>query len=178
MKWFLKCIRNYVNFSGRARRSEYWYFTLFAILLMIVAMALDMVCFGQPYRLFYLLVAVFLFLPQLAVSVRRLHDIGRSGKIFIWYYVLSLVWTISLVLAGLSTMAGGETASVWFLVLLFGGCLVFLAWSILLLVWLCTAGTPGDNRYGADPRRGDETPADVCGASRGSASDPRPGGGE
>lgn len=57
MKWFLKCIRNYVNFSGRARRTEFWYFILFSCLLLIVAMALDVVCFNTPYGVFYLLVA-------------------------------------------------------------------------------------------------------------------------
>lgn len=73
MKWFIKCIRNYVNFSGRARRSEYWYFVLFSILLMLVAFILDWICFGRS-SLFYGLAGLFLFLPNLAVMSRRLHD--------------------------------------------------------------------------------------------------------
>ena len=89
MKWFIKCIRNYVNFSGRARRREYWNFVLFSFLLMIVAMILDWICFGQS-SFFYGLSGLFLFLPNLAVMARRLHDTGRSAKILIWYYVIGL----------------------------------------------------------------------------------------
>ena len=85
MKWFINCIRNYVNFSGRARRREYWNFVLFSFLLMIVAMILDWICFGQS-SFFYGLSGLFLFLPNLAVMARRLHDTGRSAKILIWYH--------------------------------------------------------------------------------------------
>lgn len=109
MKWFLKCIRNYVNFSGRARRTEFWYFILFSCLLLIVAMALDVVCFNTPYGVFYLLVALFLFLPQLAVSARRLHDTGRTSKWLLWNYLALLAWAVAaLVLSGLSAFAGGR----------------------------------------------------------------------
>lgn len=153
MKWFIKCIRNYVNFSGRARRREYWYFELCSFLLMIVAIVLDRICFGDPYKLFYALVGLFLFLPNLAVMSRRLHDVGRSAKILIWYYVLGFVWMIALVITGLATITGGAAASTGFLVVLLVGALVFLAWSILFLVWFCTEGTPGENPYGPDPKQ-------------------------
>lgn len=156
MKWFLKCIRNYVNFSGRARRREYWNFVLFSALLLIVAFILDWICFGQYYGFFYGLSGLFLFLPNLAVMARRLHDTGRSAKILIWYYVLGLVWTIALVISGLATVTGGAAASTGFLVLLIAGSVVFLVWSIFFLVWLCTAGTVGENKYGPDPKQNEE----------------------
>lgn len=157
MKWFLKCIRNYVNFSGRARRTEFWYFILFSCLLLIVAMALDVVCFNTPYGVFYLLVALFLFLPQLAVSARRLHDTGRTSKWLLWNYLALLVWAVAaLVLSGLSAFAGGRDASAWFLIVLCGGCVFFFVWEIVFLVWFCLPGTPGENRYGPDPKQPDQ----------------------
>ncbi len=157
MKWFLKCIRNYVNFSGRARRTEFWYFILFSCLLLIVAMALDAVCFNTPYGVFYLLVALFLFLPQLAVSARRLHDTGRTSKWLLWNYLALLVWAVAaLVLSGLSAFAGGRDASAWFLIVLCGGCVLFFIWEIVFLVWFCLPGTPGENRYGPDPKQPDQ----------------------
>ena len=157
MKWFLKCIRNYMNFSGRARRTEFWYFILFSCLLLIVAMALDVVCFNTPYGVFYLLVALFLFLPQLAVSARRLHDTGRTSKWLLWNYLALLVWAVAaLVLSGLSAFAGGRDASAWFLIVLCGGCVFFFVWEIVFLVWFCLPGTPGENRYGPDPKQPDQ----------------------
>ena len=157
MKWFLKCIRNYVNFSGRARRTEFWYFILFSCLLLIVAMALDVVCFNTPYGVFYLLVALFLFLPQLAVSARRLHDTGRTSKWLLWNHLALLVWAVAaLVLSGLSAFAGGRDASAWFLIVLCGGCVLFFIWEIVFLVWFCLPGTPGENRYGPDPKQPDQ----------------------
>ena len=157
MKWFLKCIRNYVNFSGRARRTEFLNFILFSCLLLIVAMALDVVCFNTPYGVFYLLVALFLFLPQLAVSARRLHDTGRTSKWLLWNYLALLVWAVAaLVLSGLSAFAGGRDASAWFLIVLCGGCVLFFIWEIVFLVWFCLPGTPGENRYGPDPKQPDQ----------------------
>lgn len=156
MKWFVKCIRNYVNFSGRARRSEYWYFILFSFLLLLVAMLLDLICFGQS-GIFYGLAGLFLFLPNLAVMARRLHDTGRSAKILLWYYLLGLVWGIAMVVSGASAiLAGSGAMSVGFLLLLVGGSLVFFVWGIFFLVWFCTAGTPGENQYGPDPKQIEE----------------------
>lgn len=153
MKWFIKCIRNYVNFSGRARRREYWYFELYSLLLLLIAALLDRLLFGSPYKLFYGLAGLFLFLPNLAVMARRLHDVGRSARILIWYYVLGLVWTVALVVSGLATVTDAAAASAGFLVVLIGGSLVFVIWAIFFLVWFCTAGTPGENPYGPDPKQ-------------------------
>lgn len=157
MKWFVKCIRNYANFRGRARRAEYWYFTLFCLISMIVAMVLDMLLFGRPL-VFYYCTALFLLLPSLAVSVRRLHDTGRSGKILLWYYISYFVWIFLSVVTGASfilaaiqgSLAGSP--SIAFLIVFFGGILALLVWAIFLLVWFCTAGDKGDNKYGLDPK--------------------------
>ena len=78
--WFIKCLKNYANFNGRARRKEFWFFNLvyFGLLLIISGL------FGSQSPLLILLL-LSMFLPALAVSTRRLHDIGKSG----WWYLIS-----------------------------------------------------------------------------------------
>lgn len=77
--------RNYVKFSGRASRPEFWYWVLFAFIVGIVTGTLDRAIF--PYSETAPLnsvAALILFLPGLAVGVRRLHDIDRTG----WWYLI------------------------------------------------------------------------------------------
>lgn len=124
MKYYLNAIRNYANFKGRARRSEYWYFALFNVLFAIAAILIDNALnttfyMGEnyPFRygLVYLLYALFALLPGLAVLVRRLHDTGKSG----WFFFI---------------------------------CLIPLVGPIWLLVLLFTNSMYGDNRYGPNPK--------------------------
>ncbi len=78
------CFSQYVGFSGRARRSEYWYFTLFNIVASAIVSFISNQA-GIPF-----LPGIFslaLILPSIAVSVRRLHDIGKCG----WWELLGLV---------------------------------------------------------------------------------------
>lgn len=70
-------LTNYANFNGRARRSEYWFFALFAFLVYVVAYIIDAV--AGTYPIFYLVAALALLLPGLSMGVRRLHDTGKSG---------------------------------------------------------------------------------------------------
>ena len=91
MKYFLDCLQHYAEFNGRARRSEYWYFVLFNLVISfvigftfgVIAGLLDMPALANLAYLWSLA----MFIPGLAVSVRRLHDIGRSG----WWLLLSLI---------------------------------------------------------------------------------------
>ena len=117
--------RKYVDFKGRACRSEYWYFTLFNF---IVVFALEIAggmfrasaSAPAPNPLIVMILGLYVLatiLPGIAVVVRRLHDTDHSGW---WYFIV----------------------------------LVPLVGAILLLVWFCTRGTNGPNRYGADPLGG------------------------
>lgn len=116
------CLTKFFTFAGRASRSEYWYFYLFFVLAAIGAGFIDGFVGSTisdedgEYGGGLLLVAAILvlFIPQLAVTVRRLHDTDRSG----WWWWISLI-----------PLVGG----------------------IILLVWLCTRGTEGNNRYGQNP---------------------------
>ena len=90
--WFIKCLKNYATFTGRARRKEFWFFTLSQFIVIIIANIIDAII-GSDF-LFYILTILALILPSLAVCVRRLHDIGKSG----WWYLISLVPLIGLIL--------------------------------------------------------------------------------
>ena len=90
--WYKKVVfENYANFNGRARRSEYWYFALMNLIILVIATVLDSVLgfnFAPlPYGYLYVLVALATFIPGLAVAVRRLHDVGKSG----WFYFIVLI---------------------------------------------------------------------------------------
>src|SRR5690606_6811399 len=91
MNWYLKGLKQYADFGGRARRTEYWMFVLFNTTFAIIAMILDNIfdlTIGElPYGAFYILYALFALIPGLAVSVRRLHDVGKSG----WMILVSLI---------------------------------------------------------------------------------------
>lgn len=91
MSWYLKVLRQYTEFSGRARRKEYWFFVLFNFL---VAFALGLVDAGlglwsqaSGVGLLSGLYSLAVLLPGLAVSIRRLHDTGRSG----WWLLIGLI---------------------------------------------------------------------------------------
>ncbi|MNJ56322.1 Inner membrane protein YhaH [compost metagenome] len=85
MDWYLKVLKNYVGFEGRARRTEYWMFILFNFIVSIVLSIVGALV-GLDSILAYVYAAAVL-LPSLAVAVRRLHDTGRSG----WMILLSLI---------------------------------------------------------------------------------------
>lgn len=91
MNWYLKVLRQYADFSGRARRKEYWMFVLFNVIFAITAMILDnilgLAVEGFGYGPLYGLYAIAVLIPGLAVAVRRLHDIGKSG----WMILVALI---------------------------------------------------------------------------------------
>lgn len=123
MKWYLKVLKDYATFSGRTRRSEYWFFVLFNVIFGIIAMVIDNILGTKfqigsqslPYGYIYLLYSLAVFVPGLAVSVRRLHDVGKSG----WFFLIALIPIIG---------------AIWLLVLMF------------------TDSVSGENKYGTNPK--------------------------
>ena len=91
MNYFLEVMSKYANFSGRARRSEYWYFVLFYSIFLIVAMLVDntmgFTIYNLPYGACYILYVLVTLIPSFSVTVRRLHDIDKSG----WFLLISLI---------------------------------------------------------------------------------------
>jgi uncharacterized membrane protein YhaH (DUF805 family) len=86
---------NYVNFSGRSSRPAYWYFVLFLFIVSIITAIIDVTVFGAeqigPLNAIFSLATL---LPSLAVSIRRLHDIGRTG----WWVFIALIPLIGWIL--------------------------------------------------------------------------------
>jgi len=81
------CFRKYFDFTGRARGSEYWYFFLFAFLVGIAAIILDINLFGYGWESngpLYLISSVVFFIPSISAAARRLHDTNKSGWRQLW----------------------------------------------------------------------------------------------
>ena len=119
MKWFLKVLRQYADFEGRASREEYWMFVLFNFIFSFVFSLIGVALVAATEKtgaaiLPYLYVFVVL-IPGLAVTIRRLHDTGRSA----WFLLVSLIPIIG---------------SIW------------------LFITTILDGTPGENRYGRNPK--------------------------
>lgn len=127
MDLMLQPLRKYADFTGRARRSEYWLFALFVALVQLatgilswfVAGDLGDDAFATPasavIALLYFGFYLYVFIPSLAVSFRRLHDSGRTA----WWMLLVLIPILG---------------------------------HLVLLIFMILDGTPGDNRYGPDPK--------------------------
>jgi uncharacterized membrane protein YhaH (DUF805 family) len=134
MSWYLQVLRHYADFSGRARRKEYWIFTSISVIIESVLFAPGFLAWAAGERdpgtlamvsfLVLVVYALATFLPTLAVGVRRLHDTDRSA----WWLLIGFIPII-----------GG-----W-----------------IVLVFNLLDGTPGPNRFGPDPkgRGASQTPA-------------------
>ena len=125
-KYYLEILTNkYADFKGRARRKEYWFFTLYSSIVTIICIVLDNMLgttlpfFEDLYGWFYVLAAIIHFIPQIALIVRRLHDVGYSGH----FYSTSILLTF-----------------------------VFLIGLIWLFVLLVTDGDKEDNKWGSNPK--------------------------
>jgi uncharacterized membrane protein YhaH (DUF805 family) len=91
MNWYLQALKKYTVFTGRARRKEYWFFVLFNILISAALSVVDYLTgtYNSNYGMGLLggLYALGVLLPAIAVTIRRLHDTGRSG----WWILIALV---------------------------------------------------------------------------------------
>jgi len=83
MNHYLKVLQNYAEFKGRARRSEYWYFFLFNL---IISMVLGFVDVFSEIGFLGNIYTLAVFIPSLAVGVRRMHDVGKSG----WFLLIPI----------------------------------------------------------------------------------------
>ncbi len=88
-EYFKNCISNdYANFNGRARRSEFWYFTLFNLLTIILIYIFSNLIFGEEFAsILNILISLLLFTPTIAVTIRRLHDVNLSG----WFIAIQVI---------------------------------------------------------------------------------------
>lgn len=119
MSWYIEAFKKYAVFSGRSRRKEYWYFVLFNVIVAVVLALIDVLLgtFSSSSGIGLLsgIYSLATIIPSLALTVRRLHDIDRTG----WWVLISLVPLIG---------------------------------TIVLLVFAVTNSTPGENRFGPNPK--------------------------
>lgn len=86
--WFVKCMQNYANFNGRARRKEYWFFILVQFLItFVIGLVLGFILPESLMSIINIILSLVFLVPSLAVGARRLHDIGKSG----WFLLLGLI---------------------------------------------------------------------------------------
>ena len=117
MSWYLRALKKYAVFHGRAHRKEYWMFMLVHTIIYLGLAFIEGVFFGsrQEGPILPVIYALGVLIPILAAGVRRLHDTDRSG----WWFFIQLVPILG---------------------------------PIVMLVFLATDGTKGDNRFGHDPK--------------------------
>ena len=153
MYWFLKCLRQYADFHGRARRKEYWYFTLFYLLFTI---ALSFILYVATWSITYsadlalwvacmgiLIWSLACVIPSLAVAVRRLHDTGRRGWTMLYVIVPSVISSVTSPFAYVSTLA------LWLNIL---ASIITLIASVVIFIFYCQDGEEGENQWGPDPK--------------------------
>ncbi len=161
MHWMLMPLKRYAEFSGRSRRMEYWMFQLFLMLVYVAIIVLMMAVGGgalmsgggDPNAILaaggavmilgalYFLFALAMFIPALAVAVRRLHDTNRSG----WWLLAPLAGYVVMFLgAAIGDSVGGILAIV--------GTIAVLGLGLTLIVFMFLEGTRGPNNYGPDPK--------------------------
>ena len=89
MDFMLIPLKKYADFEGRARRKEYWMFFLFTLVLTLIAGMIDSVIFNTAEDGFGILEPIIqlgLFIPSIAVGIRRMHDVGKSG----WFILIPI----------------------------------------------------------------------------------------
>ncbi len=148
------CFRKFFTYRGRAPRSEYWSFLLFAVLSALAVSSAEFAAgYGNGGGSLGTLVAFVLFFPQVSAAVRRLHDSNRSG----WWVGGFYLYVFAALNIGLMVVfgpAGRGTPAPWGEIVpdaLLGGVVLF---AILMVVLLALKGTEGANKYGPDPVAG------------------------
>ena len=170
------CIRKYADFSGRATRAEYWWWLLATLIVSFGVGALDgFIAYLAGSYGFSPLSTIFglaVLLPDLAVTCRRLHDIGKSGWWQLAWLIIGVLGAIPLIVGVIVFVVSGfygsgdwwsgaewqvETGGlVALMVGIIVSLLVWLALVIWWIVWLSRQGQTGPNRYGPDPRAWDD----------------------
>lgn len=172
MEWMFMPLKRYADFSGRSRRMEFWMWQLFQLLVYVVVVVLAMALGGGAMMMMgsgadpaslvaaggammivimlYLLYCLAVFVPSIAVAVRRLHDTNRTG----WWVLAPLAPYVVMIVAGAMVAASPDSAQVAGGIVLVS-MIAVLVLAIVLLVFYFLEGTRGPNQYGPDPKAPD-----------------------
>ena len=153
MHWYLEALKKYAIFSGRARRKEYWLFYLISIIIGVVPLVLDVILGTYSDEagvgLLSSIYQLGMFIPGIAVSVRRLHDTNHSG----WWLLITLVPLVSVLFVPLVFNDLNLSMTAELLIL----SVFFLGPMIVLLVFMVSDGQLGPNRFGTNPKESPES---------------------
>ena len=101
MQWYFKVFRHYFDFRGRASRAEFWWFVAINAIvsfLLSIPLGFAVAVENESLTLFFQMIAALyslaVFIPRLAVTVRRLHDVGRSGLNYLWMLLPVIGWLL------------------------------------------------------------------------------------
>ena len=132
MDWMLMPYRRYAEFAGRSQRKEYWMFVLFQIIVMIV-----------PY--------ILLFAGAPAVDPMTGETMGSPGVLFYLAFIIIIVFALVTIIPSIAVIVrrlhDTDHSGWWYWIQL-----IPLVGPIIMLVFLCSDGTPGPNRFGPDPK--------------------------
>lgn len=151
--------RHYADFSGRAPRSQYWWWVLFVLIghvvLALADRALNLPMVADTWGLLTIAWVLVLLLPGMAVFVRRLHDTGRSAWWLLILYAAPLIAFVFGVMGASVALVGAvdsnEGVTVGGAILAGVALLIALAIEVVAIVFLASRGTTGPNKYGPDP---------------------------
>ena len=130
------CLKKFFDFTGRARRSEYWWFILF---VMIVSMVFNFIGAVFPMvNILGLIVGLLLSIAQLAALTRRLHDTGRSGW---WMAPVIVMFLVTLVVTDCFDAHVRDEIM-----------LIYMFYSLVLMVFFLQDSRHGENQYGQSPK--------------------------
>jgi len=154
VNWYLKVLKKYAVFRGRAQRKEYWYFILFSTLIYLVFVMIDQAAgFSDlltdrgPISILYSLAVL---VPEIAVAARRFHDTNHSGW---WQLMLIPFMTVPWLI--------NHHQEFWALL----GVVITLPGLMVLILWQVRDSDPGENRWGPNPKKGlvaAEVPSDTA----------------
>ena len=150
IEWAVRPLKKYADFNGRAPRAEYWWFYLGSVVVQIPLSIIDK-AFGEWSPLSNLF-GLAILLPTIAVSIRRLHDVDRTGwwlAAFFLPFLVAGIWAALAIvpyLPGTPPDPGGSM-----LIGMIVAIIAMLILAIIMLVFLVTPGTQGANRFGDDP---------------------------
>jgi len=147
------------DFSGRSRRSEYWWFVLFTVIIALAAGMIDVLFYRAPMLLFgYIVVSVIIFFPSVSVLTRRLHDTGRSGWLGAPYWAYS-IYDIAILLSPFVNVDIFETitpSSYNALVsaVIIAAAFIMFIWMFIVFIMTLSDSQAKTNRYGPSPKYG------------------------
>lgn len=141
-EYYLGAFRKFTTFSGRARRKEYGWFCVFSFIVGLILGIIDVLVFGDADGMFSSIYGLVVFIPSLALLVRRVHDFGKSG-----WFVLVIIFapTIALIVALLFIQTSKELGMLFLVI-----ALALFFYFIFLPIF--KKGDKGENAYGSDPK--------------------------